>query len=139
MSLASADVTATFLSCLFHAEELPADGSPPEGAIIAKGIVASVGFHPQRLEEKREVVSGFLSELPKEFSRGKGDGGWSFLYLCQDREGNPWTGDHAVAEQLLLLGLGLGLAGYCVPRDLWPVFPGGMPYVWVKTGDLPDA
>ena len=24
----------------------------------------------------------------------------------------------------------LGMAGFCMPRDFWSAFPGGMPYVW---------
>ena len=26
--------------------------------------------------------------------------------------------------------MGLRLAGYCLPRHIWCVLPGGVPYVW---------
>jgi hypothetical protein len=35
-------------------------------------------------------------------------------------------------EQLFTLGIALGLAQWQLPRDMWDIFPGGMPYVSVN-------
>ena len=32
-------------------------------------------------------------------------------------------------EQLFVLGMGLGLVKYGLPRSMWNVLPGGMPYI----------
>ena len=52
--------------------------------------------------------------------------------MCNDKDGNQWTGFHQRMEQLLMLGIGLGLMEIQVPRNLWEAFPGGMPYVVFK-------
>ena len=58
-------------------------------------------------------------------SEGQGS---SFLNACYDRDGDLWTGDHATMEQLFVLGIAAGMVNCLMPRDMWPVLPGGMPY-----------
>jgi hypothetical protein len=67
-----------------------------------------------------------LAELPDNFHEKKG-GGWTFLNGCMDRHGNQW-GEQINVDELVMLGQGLGLAKYQLPREMWSVFPGGMPY-----------
>lgn len=102
---------------------------PPEGAVIVQGVMNKFGLHPGRLKEKREEIRELLAEVPDDFMR-TGGGGMSFLNLCMDRHGNHW-GEHVNYEDLIVLGMGVGMVNYCVPRDMWSSLPGGMPYVTV--------
>jgi hypothetical protein len=123
----SSRVREIFLECMYGREELK-DGKPIEGeSIKAEGIVCTVGFHPGRLESHREEVKGMLEGLPLQFRSNEGQG-WTFLNACNDRNGVQWTNMHQRMEQLFQLGIGLGLAKCLMPRELWAVLPGGMPY-----------
>lgn len=113
--------------CLFRESELT-DGNPPPSAILVEGIVNSYAFHPDRLEAYRSDVIDWLSLLPHGFRQEVG-GGWSFLMACDQSDGTQWTGEHRVMEVLFCLGIGLGLAHWQLPRELWPALPGSMPYV----------
>lgn len=106
------------------------DGEDTSGHVKVDGIVADFGFHPGRLEEARAELLAIVREVVADtFYKDKG-GGSSFLALCQDRNDAQWADTHKTMEALLVLSIGLGLAGYCAPRKLWSVLPGGMPYVW---------
>lgn len=131
--LESARVTVILKDCLFREEELGAPGVPPEGAVIAKGLRMSLGFHPERLESYREEVRTMLAQLPSGFHEGKG-GGWSFLNAAERADGVQW-GEHPNVEELL--GLGLRLVRFTFPRDMWSYLPGGMPYFVVLSKEDP--
>lgn len=127
------EVEDLFRSCLFEDSEIEG-GKPKDGleAVIAEGITRTVGFHPKRIAEAKEKVAGFIAKIAAdEFLKSKG-GGMSFLRLCDDREGSQWTNLHRTMEQLVQLAIGTGLGGYCAPRMLWMMMPGGMPYVWFE-------
>lgn len=100
------------------------------GHIPSEGITISIGFHPTRLESHRDEVREMLSNLPEQFHQSKG-GGWTFLNACRDHAGNQWTDFHRRMEQLFLMGNALGLSRWQLPRDMWTILPGGMPYVVV--------
>lgn len=136
MSILTAEaVEKVFNDCLFGAEEVSkTTPEPPEGAIIVDGIVNRFGFNLGRLESHREEVKAFLAELPDGFQEGKG-GGWSFLQACMTRDGNQW-GEHRNMEQLFVLAIGLKLARWQMPREMWRSLPGGMPYVVVQTSPI---
>jgi hypothetical protein len=132
----SEKVTAVFMDCLYRDGEVGGSPEVPKDAVIVEGIMGKFGFHPERLESHREDVRGFLNEMPAMFHKDTG-GGWTFLNLCNDKNNEQWTGFHRTMEQLVVLGLGLKMASYCMPRDMWKMFPGGMPYVMFDTkGDL---
>jgi hypothetical protein len=114
-----------FLYCLFSKEEIN-DGIP-ENAVKVEGIVRSFGFHPDRLEKQRETVKDWLLTLPQEF-RKEVAGGWSFLNACQDKNGSQWTDLHVRMDELFCIGMGLNLVRLLLPREMWKVLPGGMPY-----------
>jgi hypothetical protein len=119
-----------FMSCLYKSEEI-SNGQLPEGAIITEGLQNKFGFHPERLSVCKEEILSYVNELKPDFL-SSGGGGTSFLNLCEDKDGNQWTGMHSIMEQFFCLASGLGLAGFCLPRELWAALPGGMPYICFK-------
>lgn len=122
-------VLATFYACLFEPEEVQ-DGKPPDNAVVVDGIMAKYAFHPARLASHRDEVKGWLALLPVEF-QADGGGGWSFLNACYQADGHQWTGLHERMEQLFCLGMGLGFVKCQMPREMWSIIPGGMPYYGV--------
>lgn len=114
-------VEQIFRDCMFQPDENPREYVP------APGITINVGFHPGRLEKYREEISKMLEELPDTFKES-GGGGMSFLEACFDRHGTQWTGLHLRMEQLFQLGLAIGKVGCPMPRTLWGLLPGSMPY-----------
>lgn len=139
MELTSANVHEVFVSCLFKPEEVPTNELPLEG-VLAHGITINVGFHPERLKARFEDIKSLLSSLPPGFMKGENNaneenGGWSFIYLVNDKEERQW-GEQANAQELLLLGLASNLIKYAAERTLWHIFPGNVPYLVVDlTGE----
>lgn len=114
-------ISKSFMECLFKEDE------DTSNCINVEGIMNNFGLHPQRLEEQRELVTAILAELPVEFKKG-----YTFLNICSNKNGEPWTGDHTVCEQLIVMAIGLDLMSYCFPRKMWAILPGGVPYIIVK-------
>ena len=110
-----------FMDCLLE------EGEDTTNHVKVEGLTSMFGLHPQRLEEKRELVTALLAELPAEFKEG-----WSFLNLCTTKDGEQWTDMHLVCEQLVVMAIGLGLMEYCMPREMWVILPGGVPYLMIK-------
>lgn len=110
-----------FMDCLFK------EGEDTTNHVEVQGLTNMFGLHPQRLEEKRELVTALLAELPVEFKEG-----YTFLNLCTTKDGKQWTGMHRVCEQLVVMAIGLGLMEYCLPREMWVFLPGGVPYLMIK-------
>lgn len=131
-SALGATVEAMFMECLFKSDELvngkPADGLEP---VVAEGVMQTVGFHPARIAAARPRVVEVIKRMDDNFLKAKG-GGWSFLNLCNDRDGRQWANLHRTMEQFVQLAIGCGLGGYLLPREVWPAMPGGMPYVWFE-------
>lgn len=114
-------VRKAFRECLFK------EGEDTTNHVKVEGITRNFGFHPQRLEEQRELVTSLLAELPAEFKEG-----YTFLNFCMNKDGRLWTGEHSVCEQLIVMAIGLDLMSYCMPRKMWAILPGGVPYIIVK-------
>lgn len=89
------------------------------------GVVHTFRVSRERLNESRDLVVELLRQLPDEFL--KPDGGWSFLCAAERADGVQW-GEHRQVEMLLVLGEALELVDCLLPRDFWPMLPGGMPY-----------
>jgi len=120
-------IDAIFKDCLFRSEELK-NGSPDGEFVDVEGLVSRFGFHPGRLKFYRaDLIEMIDGGVKSEFLQS-GGGGYSCLSLCEDKDGVLW-GEHRNMEQFLSLCIGLGLARYCLPREIWSAFPGGMPYV----------
>ena len=111
-----------FMACLFE------EGEPMNDAVMVEGITMTVGFHPGRLSDRRDRIRDIAAQIvTDDFMAAKG-GGTSFLNLCVDRDGAMW-GEHVNCQELMLLCVGAGLASYCLPRSMWGIFQGAVPYV----------
>ena len=84
------------------------------------------------LERNRRDIDALLDQLPEPFHQDTG-GGWSFLNMCDDKDGNQWTGLHLVQEKLVVLGRGVDRIHFLLPRELWPVLPGSVPYIMISS------
>lgn len=124
MKLTAENVGIVFTDCLFKDEETT------ENHIKGEGVIIQVEFHPDRLSSHETDIISMLSDLPEQFKES-GGGGWSFLNACMDKEGNQW-GEHSNIDQLLALGTAIRKVKFQMPRDMWTMLPGGMPYFSVK-------
>lgn len=122
------NVEKVFFHCLYRKEEL-INGKAPEDAIVVEGILNKFGLHPGRVRSNREEIKDFVEMLPDTFKEG-----WSFLKICFDKDGRQW-GEHRTAEQLVVLGLAAEYMEYLVPKEMWSMLPGGVPYIKVHTDD----
>ncbi len=70
-----------------------------------KGIFSEVSFNSVRLNIHKITIEAMLNELPKEFRKRV-----SLLLpdVCNNKYGNKWTDSCKCAEELLLLGAGIG-------------------------------
>jgi hypothetical protein len=76
-----------------------AEGERPPDAVLVQGITMAFGFHPTRLKESQPEVEKIILEVVADpFLDGTG-GGYPFLALCEDRNGNQW-GEHRSMEEL---------------------------------------
>lgn len=118
-------VAELYGECLLNDADDPVD---------VEGIVHPCRFSAAKLQEHKAEIARMLDQLQDPFKPldEGGGGGWSFLNVCQDRDGNLWTGVHWTCEMLIQLGIGTGQASWLGSRELWPAFPGGLPYVSVN-------
>lgn len=128
-------ISAMIRASLWTEEQMAAAGHDQkammEKSVIVHGITQNLAFQPENLEVHRAEVSRFLQALDSSFMES-GGGGMSFVHMSFDRSGEQW-GEQRNAEELLCMGIGLGLCEFLLPRDLWAGLPGGVPYVVVKT------
>ncbi len=134
--LTSRRVHEVFLDCLFRDDEVT-PGKIPDNAVIADGIRTKVAFHNARLASYQDEITKMLLELPEEFTPA-GGGGSTFLNACNDRHGRLW-GQHINIDQLVMLGLALGMVRWNLPREMWRNMPGGMPYFTVLVQPLQNS
>jgi len=133
MKLTIENVNATFRSSLFTDEEVSnlSQEELLEKSVVVDGIRSKIGFNPDRIEELRDDITSMLGQFNKNFYSKDvgGEAGWSFLNMCKDKNGHLWTGMHNIMDKLIMLGLAIKGLKYCMPRDMWNVFPGEMPYI----------
>lgn len=122
-------VNVIFIDCLSR------KGEDASCTVTVEGIRSTVGFHPERLKRWEETIITLLEELPDDFRQSRG-GGMSFLNACNDRHGNQWTGFHLRMEQLFQLGIAIGRVKCLLPREMWRVLPGGMPYYYITDSKI---
>lgn len=123
MKLSAENVNSVFMNCLFK------EGDDTSVYKVVEGVVIKAGFHPERLKEAEESIFDMLNDLPDEFKKG-GGGGMSFLNMCNDKHGNQWA-EHQTMDKLVCLGIAVGKMSFLMPREMWKVLPGGMPYVLI--------
>lgn len=122
MNLTAENVEKVFRECF---------SSKSEENIVKCDVVAhSFSFYKDKLQENKQNIIDMLSYLPKEFMQNTG-GGYSFLMACNDKDGKQWTGLHLTMEKLFALGTGIERVKCLLPRELWQMMPGGMPYFMV--------
>jgi hypothetical protein len=126
MKLTSANVREIFTDCLFKDDEINNEGKPIPEAIMVQGLINNFGFHKERIWKHEAEIKELLDQLPAEFKEG-----WSFLNMCVDKEGNQW-GEHRNMEELVCLGLAINKVHLLMPREMWAILPGGMPYYQIK-------
>lgn len=120
------DIHDTFVNCLFK------EGEPTENHVVGEGVMIKIGFHPERLKQAEPKIAEWLAELPDEFKKSTGKGGWSFLNMCVDKEGNQW-GEHQNVDELVALGTATKQLSFVLPdRKMWKQLYGGMPYLVVN-------
>lgn len=129
MSLAER-VETILKNSLYRDEEI-VDGKPPADAVIAEGVMSKFAFHPERLASHKAEIAELCNQMPDEFQVSKG-GGWSFLNLCMTKDGQQW-GEHRNCDQLAVLAIASKQGSFLLPRDMWPMLPGSMPYVAFST------
>ncbi len=127
-NLKPSKVSEIFRDCLFAKHEVPASGRP-ESFVEARGVMIHIGFHPQRLESHRSEVVEMLNDVHPDFREGM-----SFLNFCNDKNGELWTGMQPTCDELITLGVALGLVDV-VMREVQSVLPGGVPYIHVHMGE----
>lgn len=131
MKLTHENVESVFVDCLFRNEELPDGTLPKEGEFTkGEGVVLRIGFHTERLQSHKQDVVDMLNCLKGTFKQSKG-GGWSFLQMCEDKDGNQWTGEHRQMDKLVCLGAALDLVTL-TPAEMNAFLPGRMPYICIK-------
>ena len=128
MELTAENVEKVFKACLFN------DGEDTTNHVAAPGITVNIGFHPERLKNHDQNIKLLLDQLPHQFRESTEAGGWSFLNACNREDGEQWTGVHRTMEQLMLLGAAAGRVSV-MPRMLWPMLPGGVPYFTILNKD----
>jgi hypothetical protein len=118
---------SVFRDCLFREDE------STDIAVIVDGITGQFGFHPDRLKSHRQEIYSMLMQLPHQFRVSDEAQGWSFMQMPFDNDGEQW-GEHPNAQQLMVLAVAMGFMRYLMPKDLWAILPGGMPYVAFDDG-----
>ncbi|MFF2532348.1 hypothetical protein ACFVS2_25900 [Brevibacillus sp. NPDC058079] len=121
-------VNEILVDCLYKKEEI-VDGKPIIPYVGVQGVQGAIGFHPERLQSHKQEISDMIENLPKEIDSVEG---LSFLNVCQDKEGNLWTGMHKTCDELIMLAIGLELLEFTMSKELWMMCPGGMPMIRVK-------
>lgn len=91
------------------------------------GITHTFLFDNNKIEQNKDAITELLLELPTEFRENSG-GGYSFLMACNDKNGNQWTDMQFTMEKLFALGLASGKVQELLPRAMWKILPGGVPY-----------
>ena len=133
MELTADNVRETLNKCFFkEADEDPRTNEEKIAAAIkVAGVRGNVfGFDPIRVEEQKANIASMLSQLPDQFHAGKGDG-WSFLNACLRQDGEQW-GEHIDIDELFAMGQAAGFVTIPLPREVWQVLYGGMPYFKVN-------
>lgn len=121
----SKKVNDLMLACLINKPEF--DANDPD-AVVVEGLTAKFVFSREALETARgEYLQLAQEHLDDKFKKSIGEG-YSFLGLPFNKRGEQVC-EHPTAQGFLVLGLGMGVAEYCLPKELWVVLPGGVPYV----------
>ncbi len=123
--LTSLNVRETGFACFYP--EGTTEENLPEDAVKVEGITSTLVFNPEKLKENHADIVGYLEQLPEECRVSNDIDGLSFLAMCVDKNKDLW-GQHPEMQMLLCLGLAIERVKFVMPRPVWRMFPGGMPY-----------
>lgn len=122
-TLDSEDVMSLYRECL-------ASKNSTE-TIEVEGIRTKSAFDTEKIIKAKPQIRMMLNELPAPFFESTG-GGYSFLAACNDKNDRQWADLHSTMETLFTLGLACGYVTLLLPRDMWHVLPGGVPYYMIS-------
>jgi len=129
MELSAKNVEKVMMYCLN--KEKP-------GKLVIAGIRSDFYLDESKLNDHKENIIDMLNELPEEFHQD-GGGGMSFLNACNNADGEQWTGFHQTMEALFVLGMGIKRVRCLLPKEMWSICPGGMPYYMVMKKEIKDV
>ena len=119
----TADVVKELYSdCTLREDEIKNE-EPIVDFVLGEGVGSTSVFSAERIEKNKGTIALLFDEL------GQIDEGISFLVMCNDKYDRQWTGFHSIVDGLVQLGIASGVVQYTLPRDMWDILPGGMPYV----------
>lgn len=100
------------------------------GELHGWGVTGRMDFTQELLQHRDEVLA-MLDELPTPFLSANegGGGGWTFLNLCQRRDGTQWTGFHLMMDAFVGIASALKLCRFVLPRFMWAHLPGSVPFI----------
>lgn len=119
-------VSHIFKECLLD------EAGHKEDAVIVTGVMHTITMSRTKLEQYRSDIKSILDQMDPTFHKS-GGGGWSFLNLCVAKNGKQWTGMHRTMDELVVLAIATEMGDFLMPRDMWNVLPGGMPYIVFDT------
>ena len=122
--LDSEEVHKIYRECLLSSDKGEfVDDEPLIDFAIGEGIKRAAVFNTQRLAKNKESIiemidalSEFESEVP-------------FTALCVDKYGRQWTGEYAIVDELVQLGVAVETLSYLYDRNEWSSLPGGVPFI----------
>lgn len=124
MELSSENIEKVIRVCLYR------NGEEILNPVLSHGVIMKIGFHPDRIKQNTDNILSMLKCLPDDFMVSKG-GGTSFLNACQNRDGVQWADLHDTVDKLVVLGLACKKLSFTMPREMWHILPGTMPYLTV--------
>lgn len=123
LELTAANVFGVLCDCFFKEEELKNGVPIVDEYVSVDGIARKFGFNKERLFGHKQDIIDLIDQLP-DFSEGV-----SFLNLPFTKDGLQW-GEQINAEQLIVLGIGVGVLEELLPRKDWVFCPGSVPFIW---------
>ena len=123
MSIDAVRVEAILKDCMYK------EIAPENKYIMVYSCLTRIGLNPDKIEQHRNEIYEMLKQLPTAFwDSPTGGGGYTFLALPTDKDGNQWGGQQH-ADMLMTLGLAAGYIQYLFPIEMWRELPGGVPYI----------
>lgn len=125
-------VNEILLDCIFDTSSF---GGEEAKCYHIEAITDMFIIDAEKIKQYKSKIVKMLYNLPAEFQEESG-GGYSFLNMPTDKNGELWGGQKS-AEELYVLGAAIGRCGFLMPRELWNALPGGVPYIAVYKQEKP--
>lgn len=113
------------------------DGFSADELLAARGIVNTYVFNPVRLTSHKTDIVDFLDQLEPSFHANSG-GGMSLMNMVATKDGDLW-GEQYHADLLACMAIALSLGKWVLPREMWGMLPGSMPYFVVHAKEAGDG